>query len=636
MKRLVALVERHILFKSPEDKAPPSSAPGRLRDVFEAEAVADVQVIDKWEVYKRLLSYFRPYWPQALVALLITIPIGGLDGAIAYSLKPFVNSLAIKKSLENVFFAPFIILGFTVLQGVLFYVSTYTNGWLGMKVSQDLRRELLLVLQRADVEAFDTTSSGKIFQCYYRDPESVKTELLINLKSLLTRMFSSLALLGVLFYCSWKLALIALVSTLFILLPATRVNKFMRRLVNADNRSVGHLTTFYNDTVGGIRTIYGYNAREDRLEYFEKLQSMIFNQSIRMFQVQGWLTPIMHVVSSVSIALIIWLGTSMVVSGELTTGAFVSFFAALLMLYNPLKNLGKSMVNTERALIIAQRIFSLLDRSSEVSCVETQPSDVVPLPGFRNEIRLDNVCFSYQCRPEHPILQGINLIIHKGETIALVGQSGGGKTTLANLIPRFYDVTEGSIRIDEKDIREYSLQSIRQHIAVVFQDNFHFHGTIRENLLIGKPEASEEQLYAALQKAYLADFVLGLPDQLDTPIGERGVLLSGGQKQRLSLARAFLKDAPILILDEATSALDNQSEAIVQKALEDLRKERTVLIVAHRLSTIRHADRILVLEQGQIKEIGTHEALLEKNGLYARLYCSQLEESRNPICAPAV
>lgn len=588
----------------------------------------DPPIQDKGRLYRRIAGYFKPYWLQSVVVLGITLPIGALDGAIAYSLKPFVNALDGGKSLQQLSHVPIIILGFTLVQGLFHYISTYSSGWLGMRVAQDLRRDLLHVLQYANVETLESTSTGSVFQSCFRDPESIRSEFLANIKTMLTRVFSTVGLVVVLVCNSWQLALVALISLFAMFYPASRINKLMRRLVSENNRSNGQLLTFYNETLAGIRTIYGYNIQEKRYRQFEKLQELIFAQTMKTFQIQGWLTPIMHLVASASIALIIWLGAFLVLKGELSAGAFVSFFAALLMLYNPLKNLGNSMVNTERALFTANRIFWLMDESPRRDIIEQDRSDAIPLACFNRDIVLEDVCFAYRCRPDHLVLQGINLTIAKGETIALVGASGGGKTTLASLIPRFYDVTGGCIRLDGRDIREYSLHSVRENMAVVFQDNFLFHGTIRENLLIGKAGAGEDELYAALQKAYLSDFIQRLPERLDTPIGERGMLLSGGQKQRLSLARAFLKDAPILILDEATSALDNQSEAVVQQALDDLRQNRTVIVIAHRLSTIRNADRIFVLDQGRIRESGHHEALLEKNGLYAHFYRSQFAREK--------
>jgi subfamily B ATP-binding cassette protein MsbA len=333
----------------------------------------------------------------------------------------------------------------------------------------------------------------------------------------------------------------------------------------------------------------------------------------------------MHLISSVGIALIIWQGSLMVVREELTTGAFVSFIAAMLLLYNPIKNLGGNIVSAQQSLVVSGRIFGLLDKKLTV---DDKPN-AVELKGIQHGITFENVCFFYDYeRPDRLVLRDINLSIRKGETVALVGPSGGGKTTIVNLIPRFYDVVIGHIKIDGVDIHDYTLASLRSQIAVVFQDNFLFHGTIYDNLMIGKPDATEEELHQALKKAYLLDFVNSLEKGLETHIGERGVMLSGGQRQRIAIARAFLKNAPIVIMDEATSALDNESEAIVQKAMEALMEDRTVIVIAHRLSTIRNVDRIIVIANGRVAEEGTHESLLQQDGIFAKLYRTQFDTNK--------
>jgi subfamily B ATP-binding cassette protein MsbA len=574
-------------------------------------------------LYKRLFAYIKPYFWRAVIAMLITIPIGSLDAAIAFALKPYVDGMQVQKSVENVSFVPFIIVGFTLVQGLLNYTSVYLNGWLGFRVMSDLRRDLFAKLQSLDASYFDNTTSGTVIQAYFRDPESLQANVLNNTRQMLTRLFSSIALASVLISTSWQLSIIAISILLLVLYPSTRIRKLIKEMVRKTNNMAGDIMSFYTDTVGGIRVVYGYNMEKRRQKQFSDYQRYLFGEVMRTVKAQGWLTPSMHIISSVGVGLIIWQGSMMVVKGELTTGAFVSFIAAMLMMYNPIKNLGGAIMTAQMSMLAAGRIFDVLDQQPAIA----NRSGAMTLDTIEKGIVFDNVYFAYTA--DRPVLNGINLTIQKGETIALVGASGGGKSTIANLIPRFYDVTDGSIRIDGKDIRDLTLESLRSKIAIVMQDNFMFNGSIWDNLIIGNPNASYDDAMEALKKAYLYDFVMNdLPGETGTAIGERGVMLSGGQRQRLAIARAILKDAPIVILDEATSALDSQSEAIVQKAMEALMEHRTVIVIAHRLSTIRNADRILVLEAGRVVEEGTHDVLLEKGGTYANLYLTQYQHQQ--------
>jgi ATP-binding cassette, subfamily B, bacterial MsbA len=574
------------------------------------------------QVYQRILEYFRPYWKRSITALLLTLPIGALDAAVAFSLKPYVDAMLVQKSVQTISIVPFVVVVFTFFQGVLNYFSIYLNGWLGNKVMSDIRHDLFKKLQTLDVAFFDTTPSGTIIQRFFQDPLSINSNILTNTKQMLTRIFSSLSLMILLISISWKLSIVAIGILLLVLYPSTQIRKVIKRLAHQNMQTSSELLSFYNESITGIRVTYGFNLPKLRLRLFDTIQKDLFRNAIKSTQAQGWLAPSMHTISAVGIALIIWQGSLMVVKGEFSPGSFVSFLASMILLYNPIKNLGGSIMNAQIALLSAARVFELMDYTPTI----TDSPDAITLTEIKDGISFQNVCFHYT--PEKPVLKNVSMTFEKGKTVAIVGSSGSGKSTIASLIPRFYDVVSGSIQIDGVDIRHLSLDSLRKHIAMVMQDTFLFDGSIRDNLLFGNPDATDAMIDKALEQSYLTEFLATLPEGMDTRIGERGVMLSGGQRQRLAIARAMIKNAAIVILDEATSALDNKSEAVVQKAMEALMENRTVIVIAHRLSTIRKADRIVVLEEGHVMESGTHEELMNNKASYSHLYHAQFTHSQ--------
>ena len=570
--------------------------------------------------YMKIYPYVKPYWVRALLAVLITIPIGSLDAVIAWALKPYMDVVMVEKSTSATAYIPLLIIFFSLIQSMLNYTATYLNTWVGRRITNDLKEDLYKKLLHYDAHFFDTTTSGDVQFRFNNDVEAACSGLLANLKLFTTRVFSSISLIFVLFYNSWQLAIVAVIVLGCALFPLTRVRKKLKELMEKSVYAGGNIATHYNETYSGNRVITSYNLYDYQYGRFKDNMRMIFKIGMKMVQRTGLLSPMMHFIVSLGIALVIWLGSYLIVHHEITSGNFVSFIAALIMLYNPIKSIGNNYNSVQMSLMAMERVFALLAAQPAILNRE----NAVKLDGVNKVIEYKNVWFEYI--KDKPILKGVNLKVKVGQTIALVGNSGGGKSTFVNLLPRFYDIRDGQILIDGVDIRDMDLYSLRDKIAIVFQDNFLFAGTIRENILLGRHDATPEQINRAVKSACLEEFVNSLDDGLDTEIGERGVLLSGGQKQRIAIARAFIKDAPIVILDEATSALDNKSEAIVQQAIENLMNDRTVFVIAHRLSTVKNADKIVVINNGEIVESGTHKQLLEKeNSIYAALYKTQLK-----------
>ena len=573
-----------------------------------------------------ILPYFKPYLFRTLLALLLAIPIGSLDAVIALSLKPYMDIVMLNKQMQSPLYIPFLIIIFTTIQGTLNYLATYMNDWVGGKVTNDLKIDLYKKLMHQSSSFFDKQTSGKVLKGYNNDADKSCSGLLTNIKTCISRLFSSISLIAVLFYNSWMLAIIAVIALTCAMIPLMKMKSTIKGVYNKSEGENAKVLTTYNEAFAGNKIIAAYNLYDLKKSQFNKLVNTVFGLRIKITQHIGWLSPLMHIIVSCGIGAVIGLGSYLIVQGKLTAGQFVSFITALIMLYTPIKGLGNNAKSMTTCLCAMERVVSKLDKKSGI----IDKPDAINFPDFKDKITFEDINFEY--KKDKPVLKNISFEVPKGETIALVGNSGGGKTTIVNLLPRFYKLKKGAIKIDGISINDIKLNDLREHIAIVFQDNFLFEGTIRDNILLGKLEATEAELHNAIKNSYLEDFINSLENGLDTQIGERGVLLSGGQKQRIGIARAFLKNAPILILDEATSALDNQAEHIVQQAIDNLMKDRTVFVIAHRLSTIQNANRIAVINQGYLTELGTHEELLKiPNGDYKKLYNMQfnLETSVN-------
>ena len=583
--------------------------------------------IDFVKNYKRMWPYIKPYSFRALVALLICIPIGSLDAVIALSLKPYMDIVMVEKSIQSPWYIPLGIVLFTCLQGFLNYMAVYLNTWVGGKITNALKHDLYKKLLTFETGFFDCRNSGDIVFRFNNDADCACAGLLNNLKSFTSRLFSSISLIGVLIYNSWQLAIIAIAILICAFLPLAKLRERIKDVMNKSVAAGAHIITIFSETFSGNKTIFAYNLENIQVKKFDDILNNIFNFSIKITQRTSWLSPMMHVIVSIGIGAAIGYGSHLIITKEITSGNFVSFITALIMLYTPIKNLGNNLNQVQFSFMAIDRIFELFDQDTLIK----DNNNAAALSDITDYIEYNNVSFSYGERLPQ-VLNNITFKAYAGTTTAFVGNSGGGKTTIVNLLPRFYNITGGEIIIDGKNINQYSVKSLRENIAVVFQDNFLFSGTIRENIILGNPSATEEDIRIAVKMACLDEFISSLEFGLETEIGERGIRLSGGQKQRIAIARAFIKNAPVIILDEATSALDNKAEVIVQKAIDNLMKDKTVFVIAHRLSTIKNADNIIVINDGQIVESGKHDELLNiENGAYKSLYNAQFRNQEELV-----
>ncbi len=576
------------------------------------------------QLYFRLLDYIKPYGVPFVIGVLAAIPSGSMDAAIAWLAGQGLQKIIVDGQEKLIYWVPILVLIVAGLQGLFRFIEAFTIRMVGAAAIRDLRNELFCHIEDQPLVYFQNISSGILIGRLTNDVAMIENAISQTFQSLISRTTTLISLVVVLLSQSWKLTLIAVSIMAFIVLPVNILSRRIRKSSRLGQEAIGDLVSVISESIQGAKIVQSFNLESFQISRFMTTNQHFYDNSMKSVRAEAMMSPILAMIGALGIAAVMWAAGWQVVHKVMTIGSLTSFLIALLLLYSPLKNLGRINGIIQPALAAAQRVFEVLDRKAEI----TDKADAVELEKGSHIIELKEVFFQYPSmsdKPSQMVLQNINLTVPPGKTFALVGLSGSGKSTLANLVPRFYDVNSGTIMIDGKPLSAYTLDSLRAEISIVTQDNFLFNATVAENIRLGRLNATDEDVVAAAGAAYCHDFIMELPEKYNTKIGERGLRLSGGQQQRLAIARAFLKNAPILILDEATSSLDNESEKMVQAALSDLMRGRTVIVIAHRLSTVRHADTIVVLEAGRIIEMGKHSELQNAGGLYDRLLKAQFE-----------
>jgi len=575
-------------------------------------------------IYRRLLKYLRPYlWPYFILAMICMAAYSATTGAAPLLLKHVIDDVFTRKDQTALAYLPLLIVAVFTLRCLVNFGHNYLTDYVGLRILNDIRSALNSHLQFLSLSFFQRHPTGTLISRVTNDVSLVRSALTDSVASVMRDSMSLIGLVAVAFYMDWVLASIAFIVFPASVLPITRMSKRIKRLTKRGQVSKGLLTNLLQESIQGNRIVKAFGMERYEIDRFDAENKKIFKQAIRASRTQGFVSPVMEMLAAFAIAAVLWYGGLSVTSGGRTQGEFMAFLMAMFLLYQPFKALAKTYTVIQQGIAGAERVFEVLDSEPEI---QNRPH-ARPAPAFSDAIEFHNVSFGYAGKL---VLKNINLKIRRGEMVALVGVSGVGKSTLADLVPRFYDVTSGKITIDGADIRDVTLDSLRSQIGIVTQHTFLFNDTAKNNIAYGDPSKNMDHINAAARAAHAEEFVLGMPQGYDTMIGELGLKLSGGQRQRLAIARAILKDAPILILDEATSSLDSDSERLVQEALENLMVRRTTLVIAHRLSTIRKATRIVVLVDGMIAEQGTHDELLERKSEYSRLYTLQLLEEERP------
>ncbi|MBF0110782.1 MAG: lipid A export permease/ATP-binding protein MsbA [Magnetococcales bacterium] len=569
-------------------------------------------------IYQRLWSMVRPFVGQLVIAMLCMVFMAAGNGAIAYMVQPLVDDVFIQRNAALLVWIPLLIMIVFVVRGIAFFFQSYLITTVGHRFVQIMQTRLYEKILHLDLAHFLGRATGGYISRLIFDINMIRSVVSTTIADIIREVFTVLSLFAVVVYQAADLALVSVMGIPLVGYMIFRFGLMMRRLSRNRQELMEEVTSHLEETISGMQVVKTFSMEGHESAIFSGITGHVLKNQLRETAIDSVSKPAVDMVAGIAISAVVLVSGETIVSGETTPGTLFSFLTALMMAYSPLKRITMLYNNLQSGMAAAQRVFELMDTPA---AIVARPGAVVP-PPIRESIRYEGVCFRYESS-DHDVLSGIDLTIGKGEKVALVGQSGSGKTTLVQLLPRLFDVGSGRIVIDGVDIRDMTLDGLRGQIAIVNQENQLFNDTIRNNIAYGRMDAGPDEVERAARMANAWEFIQELPEGLDTRVGNRGLMLSGGQRQRIAIARALLKPASILILDEATSALDSENERLVQDALDRLIDAYTTLVIAHRLSTVRNADRIVVLNQGRVVEQGTHEYLLGLNGEYARLHTLQ-------------
>lgn len=575
---------------------------------------------DSFQSYKRLLRFILPYKKRLVVAIICMALSGASNVVVPWLIKDVIDKVLANK---DIFTLNLIVIGILVLfffRGIFYFGQRYLMSYVGQKIVNDIRETLYRHLQTLSLSYFDRHKTGNIMSNLTNDVSALQSAIAGNLISFVQEAVILVGSLVSMFVLYWKLSILTLVIVPMVVFTIRYFGNKLRLAGHDVQGKLADITALLEEAISGIRIIRSFNREDFEIHRFMVQNDRNFWALMETTRLTALLTPFIQFFAAIAVTGIIWYGGMSVINGEMTAGALIAFLIYAINLANPVRRISEIYADIQKSLAAADRVFETIDTEPDVK----EKPDAITLPQVKGEVEFHHVDFSYD--DEHPALIDFNLKVEPGEVVALVGPSGAGKSTVANLLPRFYDVTGGSLTIDGIDIRDVTFSSLRQQIGLVPQETMLFNASVRENILYGRLDATDEEVVAAAKAANAHDFIMEMPGGYDAMVGDRGNSLSGGQRQRIAIARAILKNPRILILDEATSALDTESEKVVQAALDRLMKGRTAVVIAHRLSTIRDADNIVVIDHGRIVEEGRHEELLAKNGLYAHLYAVQFAD----------